>query len=177
MPSLKELLAARASAGGAAKSANVDLLGTPVPTGNCIIKTPEGPHYAKEVDASGKFVRWLPKPENTSAKSLKLSGALAKPIVLPSAPPLPADPEPRALGETTPGPDVPFEFASETNSEAEKLVTLARSALDTQLGVWIQPGETTDHAWLAVESHHVPGKLILLHRLPLLNKITGKEPF
>lgn len=137
MASLKELLAAKAAASGAAKPAAA--------------------------------------PE--SAKPLKLSGVYSKPIVLPSVPTPPAAPEPRALGETSPGPDVPFEFASETNSEAEKLVMLARSALDTQLGVWIQPGETTEHAWLAVESLQVPGKLILLHRLPLLNRAMRKEPF
>jgi hypothetical protein len=74
------------------------------------------------------------------------------------------------------GPDVPFEFASEKPSEAAKEWLLARQQVSTQLGVWMEPPPGV-HAWLAVESASDPGRLILLHRLPLLSKPYRHDPF
>lgn len=38
-----------------------------------IIKMESGPHYAKEVDEDGKFIRWLPHPDgNYKEKCTKL---------------------------------------------------------------------------------------------------------
>lgn len=84
----------------------------------------------------------------------------------------------RQLGEATvePGADVPFEFASEKPSEAAKEWLLARQQVSTQLGVWMEPPPGV-HAWLAVESASDPGRLLLLHRLPLLSKPYRHDPF
>lgn len=84
----------------------------------------------------------------------------------------------RQLGEATAEavPDVPFEFASEKPSEAAKEWLLARQQVSTQLGVWMEPPPGV-HAWLAVESASDPGRLILLHRLPLLSRPYRHDPF
>ena len=91
-------------------------------------------------------------------------------------PPAAPAPEARMLGNATPGEDVPFEFASEKNSEAAKIWLQARQMEESQLGVWMEPAPG-EHAWLAVESPAEPGKPILLFRLPLLNKHEAMQPF
>ena len=86
--------------------------------------------------------------------------------------------EPRALGETTPGPDVPFEWASEKSSEAARQWLLARQQPENLLGIVLDPsGETTAHAWLAIENPSDPGRFIFLHRLPLLTPRKGEDPY
>lgn len=97
-------------------------------------------------------------------------------MVAKKTPPL-AD-EPRALGNTERGTDVPFEFASEKPSEAAKLWLQARQQPETKLGIVLDPsGETTAHAWLALESPADPGRLLYLYRLPLLAPKSDVGPF
>lgn len=93
--------------------------------------------------------------------------------------PTPLADEPRQLGATTRGTDVPFEFPSEKDSEAAKTWLQVRQLPETKLGIAMDPsGETTSHAWLAVESPDDPGKLLFLFRLPLLTpKSSSAEPY
>lgn len=83
----------------------------------------------------------------------------------------PERPEPRELGRTQ-GEDIPFSTAPE--SDPAKSWHEVRTALDTDLGIWIE-GE---HAWLAIKSRDSdhPG-LILLHRLPLIPNPRDGEPY
>lgn len=138
----------------------------------------------KEIMAAKAKAAQPPSPTSAGegGKGVVISGKSAtagisgKPIRLPPPPTLPSVPEPRTLGDTTPGPDVPFEFASEKNSEAAKDWMLARQATDTALGVWVEPGNP-EMAWIAVESPAEPGRLLLLYRLPLLNRQTEGNPY
>lgn len=92
-------------------------------------------------------------------------------------------PEPRALGETTPGPDIPFEFPSEKSSDVQKLWLLARQQTTNSLGVWIEqevdPSGVlmAEHGWLAVRNPSDPDRPLLVLRLPLLNRATGDAPY
>lgn len=83
-------------------------------------------------------------------------------------------PEPRQLGLSK-GEEVPFEFPSEKDSEGAREWLAVRQAYETTLGIWIEPGG--EHAWLAAESSTEPGKLVLIHRLPLKNKTNPGQPF
>lgn len=88
----------------------------------------------------------------------------------PAAPP--ERPEPRELGRSTPGEDIPFG----TRPEEEPAASWheVRTALDTDLAIWID-GE---HGWLAVRSRNGQPGLILLQRLPLMtNPRNGNEPY
>lgn len=99
-------------------------------------------------------------------------------MVAKKTPPL-AD-EPRALGNTERGTDVPFEFASEKPSEAAKQWLAIRHQPETTLGIVVAldlSGETTAHAWLALESPADPGRLLYLYRLPLLAPKSDAGPF
>ena len=162
MPSLKEMLAAKAKPA-------TDLVGET--TGERIILTPEGPHYAKAVDSDGKFLRWLPKPKGIIARASEPAAVPAKPL------PTPVSQEPRQLGQIERGQDVPFEFPSEKSSEGAKTWLFARQQPETQLGIAIEPGETSDHAWIVVQSPTDPGRLLYLYRLPLLTPSSGANPY
>lgn len=88
--------------------------------------------------------------------------------------------EPRTLGSTEKGADVPFEFASEKPSEAAKQWLAIRHQPETTLGIVVAldlSGETTAHAWLALESPADPGRLLYLYRLPLLAPKSDAGPF
>lgn len=124
-----------------------------------------------------------PVPEK-EARGLHLSGNSSRPAI-PEVPDeqtllrqmgiLPPEGVSRKLGETIP--DVPYVFHSETDSHERRLLKAALLAEETKLGVWINPESTAPAAWLAVQVQGYPN-LLLLHRLPLLNRQTDvSQPF
>lgn len=106
----------------------------------------------------------------------------ANPAKAPGEPPAPPKAIPLTVPTDTPGrllgdakPDVPFEFPSETDSPEEWRRKVALVSPATSLGVWLEPG--TSNAWIALE---VPGEapnVLLLWKLPLLNRARAGEPF
>lgn len=124
------------------------------------------------------------EPAPLPAKGLHLSGASCKPV-MPEVPDeqtllrqmgiLPPEGVSRKLGETTA--DVPYVFHSENDSHERKLLKAALLAEETKLGVWINPESPSAEAWIAVQVQGDPN-LLLLHRLPLLNRQTDlAKPF
>jgi hypothetical protein len=102
----------------------------------------------------------------------------SEPALSPVKPlPTPVSQEPRQLGNTERGQDVPFEFPSEKSSEGAKAWLFARQQPETQLGIMIEPGETSDHAWIVVQSPTDPGLLVFLYRLPLLTLKSAGNPY
>lgn len=172
MPSLKEMLAAKAAK--AAKPAT-DLLGQPI--GEHFVPTPDGPHYGKMLDKDNKFIKWVTYPQ---PRSTGIIARADKPDPAPAKQHGPLAEEPRTLGSTEKGADVPFEFASEKPSEAAKQWLAIRYQPETTLGIVVAldpSGETTAHAWLALESPADPGRLLYLYRLPLLAPKSDAGPF
>lgn len=116
-----------------------------------------------------------PVPAAKEARGLHLSGNFSKPA-MPEVPDeqtllrqigiLPPGVA-RKLGETVP--DVPFVFPSKNDSHERRLLKAALLAEETKLGVWINPESTDADAWIAVQVQDDPN-LLLLHRLPLLNR-------
>lgn len=81
----------------------------------------------------------------------------------------------RKLGETTP--DVPYVFPSPQDSGYRKTLKAALLAEETRLGIWINPDDRSAEAWIAVQVQDDPN-LLLLHRLPLLNRSAApQDPF
>lgn len=94
----------------------------------------------------------------------------------PSLPP--AKPvEERQLGNTEKGQDVPFEFASEKDSEAARLWLQARQLPESSLCVLIEPGEQSSHAWIGLQNPADPGRTLFLFRLPLATNQSAGAPF
>ncbi len=88
---------------------------------------------------------------------------------------MPADGIVRKLGETRP--DVPFVFPSPQDSGYRKTLKAALVAEETRLGIWINPDDRAAEGWIAVQVQGDPN-LLLLHRLPLLNRCAApQEPF
>lgn len=112
----------------------------------------------------------------SSAKPAGLTIRKGQPVAPPPRPPGLAD-DPRQLGQVEKGTEVPFEFASEKNSEAAKLWLLARQQPETKLGIVIEQGETSEHAWLALEHPTDPGMMLYLYRLPILAARSAGAPF
>lgn len=110
-------------------------------------------------------------PKGIIARATEPAATPAKPL------PVPVSQEPRQLGNIERGQDVPFEFASEKPSEAAKTWLHARQQPETLLGIAIEPGETSAHAWLCLQSPTDPGKLLYLYRLPLLTPSSGANPY
>lgn len=110
-------------------------------------------------------------PKGIIARASEPAAVPAKPL------PTPVSQEPRQLGQIERGQDVPFEFPSEKSSEGAKTWLFARQQPETQLGIAIEPGETSDHAWIVVQSPTDPGKLLYLYRLPLLTPSSGGNPY
>ena len=103
--------------------------------------------------------------------------ARADPVGSPPPPPPPSLDAVRPLGQPTKGEDVPFEFPSEGGSEGARLMLEARQLPETALGIALEPGETSDHAWIVLESQQVPGKLLWLFRLPLKTPASPSGPY
>jgi hypothetical protein len=126
----------------------------------------------------------LAAKQSAAASAPKPAPVVAAPaapgiVIRPSAPAPAAEakPEPRPLGEpSAQAADVPFEFASEKPSEAARLWLAARQVPHSQLGIYLEPPPSC-FAWLALDLPEDRGRLILLHRLPLLFKRTGDVPF
>ena len=76
-----------------------------------------------------------------------------------------------------PGERIPMDHPTTDASEADKAWFLACHAFESSLCIVIEPlSETSDHAWIACQwNPHQPP--ILLHRLPLLNRPNGRNPF
>ena len=112
-------------------------------------------------------------PPAAQATGLVIRPAAAAPLSAAG----PTQPETRPLGDTSAAAaDIPFEFASEKSSEAERLWLEARRLPETELGIYIEP-EPSRHAWLAIDLKEDRGRLLLLQRLPLLFKRCGNAPF
>ena len=85
-------------------------------------------------------------------------------------------PAPRELGAAERGERIPMDHPGPDATEADKAWFSACHALDTRLGIVIEPGETGEHAWIAC-SAGAGRQPILLHRLPLLHRPTDGNPF
>ena len=65
MPTIAEVIAAKkasATTNQGLANAPADLLGSPM--GDRVVYMTEGPHHSKLVDSTGRFLKWLPKPES-----------------------------------------------------------------------------------------------------------------
>jgi hypothetical protein len=81
-------------------------------------------------------------------------------------------PEPRELGEIAPGERVPLDYPPEGAAPEAAEWFSALHSFAGDLGVVIEPGETAEHAWLAVRAPGQPRPLLVL-RLPLINRPEG----
>ncbi len=114
-----------------------------------------------------------------SLRDLMAAKKAATPTPVPAPQPGPVMGEARAAGEVSAPPDVPFEFASEMPSEAEKRWLLARSIPNTQLGIMVEPEadpeKAPEHAWIVIKNPTAPALPVFLFRLPLvhLNRAPG----
>jgi len=147
MPTLAEIMAAKAAIRAA--------------------KTAIAKEEAEAKPAGG--IRITPETEK-AAKAAEIKGFLdaSAPKVRP--------PAPRELGAMEAGEQIPMDHPAPEASEADWAWFSACRAFDSSLCVVIEPGETAAHAWIACQSnpHRAP---ILLHRLPLLNRPNGQNPF
>jgi hypothetical protein len=111
--------------------------------------------------------------------SAKPKGIIARadPVGSPPPPPPPSLADVRPLGQPVKGEDVPFEFPSETSSGGARLCLEARQLPETSLGIALEPGETSSHAWIVLESQQLPGKLLWLFRLPLKTPASPGAPY
>jgi hypothetical protein len=91
--------------------------------------------------------------------------------------PKPSAPAPRELGAMERGERIPMDHPAADATEEEKAWFLALSSFASTLCIVIEPlSETSDHAWIACQSN--PSRPpILLHRLPLINRPNGQNPF
>jgi hypothetical protein len=162
MPTLAELMA---------KKGEVDLLGESLETR--VILTPEGPHYGKKVDGSGKFIKWVSKPTGTVIRAVDEKAKLAASIkaTMDDLAPKVQPPAPRELGAIEKGERIPMDYPSEDQG-----LEWFRSchSFDSDMGIVIEPGG--EMAWVAVKA---PGNShpILLLRLPLMNRAESCQPF
>ena len=74
--------------------------------------------------------------------------------------------------------EVPMVFPSENWSEEEKAWWQACHSVETDLGIVIDG----DHAWIALKRYkdtakHLPGGVLLLHKLPLFNRHLLGQPY
>lgn len=127
---------------------------------------------ARSAPASAK-----PGPAQTPAAPAPSAAPKVRADQPDTPPPVALADEPRQLGNREKGVDVPFEFASEMPSEAARQWLQARQTPATQLGIYVEPEESSDHAWIAVANPTMPGKLIFLFRLPLLTATDQGVPF
>lgn len=96
--------------------------------------------------------------------------------VLDAGAPKAQPPAPRELGAAERGERIPMDHPGPDATEEDRAWFSACHALDTRLGVVIEPGETGEHAWIACSTG--AGRApILLHRLPLLHRPSGGNPF
>lgn len=116
-----------------------------------------------------------------SLREMMAAKKAATPAPVPAPQPEPVRGEVRAAGDTSAPPDVPFEFASETNSEAAKNWILARSIPNTEIGVMIDPEadpeKGPEHAWLIIKNPAAPTLPVFLCRLPLVRLNQSGGPF
>lgn len=91
------------------------------------------------------------------------------------APKAPA-PAPRELGSASRGERIPMEFAPAWDVEGAAWLS-ASHAFESSLCIIVEPGETSEHAWIACRLQpHLPP--LLLHRLPLSHAApTEGNPF
>lgn len=92
-----------------------------------------------------------------------------------SAPKAPA-PAPRELGAAQPGEQIPMDHPPADAAEDERIWFSACHSFESEMCIVIEPGETSEHAWIACRpgQHRTP---ILLHRLPLINRPCGDNPY
>lgn len=92
---------------------------------------------------------------------------------------LPEARDPRQLTQTDEkNNEIPMVFPSENWSEEEKAWWQACFAVETDMGIVIDG----DHAWIALKRYkdtakNLPGGVLLLHKLPLLNRHLLGQPF
>lgn len=94
----------------------------------------------------------------------------------PTPKPGPAD-DPRLLGNTEKGQDVPFEFPSDKKSAEERFWLKVRQQPHMQLAVTVEPGENPQHAWIVVQNPAEPLLPAFLFRLPLVTATFQDAPF
>jgi len=178
MPTLSEILAKKAGGGKP----------SPAPTENQIILMESGPHYAKEVDGDGRFVKWVPRPKVFEAASwggIKITpdserAALAANIketfdgLAPK--PLPQLPqaETRELGAMEPGERLPMDYPPKDAPAGEWAWFNSLHSVEGSLGIVMEP--ESGYGWLAVQHNAHQGPL-LIKRLPLLNHQENNNPF
>jgi hypothetical protein len=121
----------------------------------------------KTKPASG--IRITPESEKAAlAAAYKASFDATAPKAQPLAP--------RELGAVDQGERIPMEHPEPDASPEDQAWFSACHSLDTSLGIVIEPGETSEHAWIACRPnpHKAP---ILICRLPLINRPSGQNPF
>jgi hypothetical protein len=123
----------------------------------------------KKAGADSGGIRITPE----SAKAAK--AAEVKAFLDASAPKAPP-PAPRELGAATRGERIPMDHPPQDATEADKQWFSACHSFDSEMCIVIEPGETSEHAWLACRPNpHRPP--ILLHRLPLVGRPTEANPY
>jgi len=102
-------------------------------------------------------------PAPTTGIKIKPDPVKLPPVVQQELPSI----EARQLGNMERGADVPFEFASEKDSEAARMWLEARQLPESSLCLVMEPGETSEYAWIALQTRADIGRPLLLFRLPL----------
>lgn len=186
MPTIAEFIAAKkasATTNQGHATPPVDLLGSPM--GDRVVYMTEGCHHSKLVDSTGRFLKWLPKPESIGDR-VELQEAINR-----------IDPPGKSLGATAARRSAGIILRKELSELSREALCGERRSLSQRQGEAIpmtplnaESEATTWHqamnsyetdlvvmrdpiepnvAWLAVRPERSELPPILLHRLPWAN--------
>lgn len=184
MPTIAEIIAAKK----ANINLKVDLLGQS--TADRVVLMSEGPHHAKLVDSTGRFIKWLPKPESLAEKMAakeaidridppgksERATAARKSAGLILSKELPNGPETRGQATPIAGPEEPRALGARVG-EALTVVPdeptpqgVAWDAIlnrwETDLVIMADPAPGSEAAWIALKPGTGGGLPVMLHKLP-----------